>query len=84
MKVIGLTPNILQRLAVAVVLALALMAVGWAVWALFLAPETRLSDTLFWVGAIPVVLFSFRQIGRFTGRGDPTYQLSRQKSIILL
>lgn len=36
-----------------------------------------LQDTLFWVGAVPIALFSIAIFGNFSNRGDPGYQLSK-------
>jgi len=36
-----------------------------------------LRDTLFWVGAVPIALFSIGIFGNFSSRGDPEYQLSK-------
>ena len=36
-----------------------------------------LQDTLFWVGAVPIALFSIGIFGNFSSRGDPEYQLSK-------
>ncbi len=37
-------------------------------------------DILFWVGALPIVIFTMGSMGRFSGRGDVSYQLSRTVS----
>jgi len=42
--------------------------------------QTPLQDILFWVGAVPIALFSIGLIGDFSIRGDVSYQLSRSVS----
>ena len=44
---------------------------------LILDSKTSLQDILFWIGAIPIAIFSIGVFGDFYGRGDASYQLSR-------
>ena len=37
-------------------------------------------DILFWVGAVPIVVFTMGSMGRFAGRSDVTYQMGRSVS----
>lgn len=37
-------------------------------------------DALFWVGALPIVVFSLGSMGRFAGRSDVTCQMGRSVS----
>jgi hypothetical protein len=53
---------------------LALLAVS--IW-LFRKPELPLSDALFWVGAVPVMLGTIGGFGGYMGRGDLSVQLSK-------
>lgn len=72
--------KIFQNLIAAFILSLALLTVGLAIWYFMKESETSLQDILFYVGAVPIVLFSLGQLGEFFGRGDHTYQLSRSVS----
>jgi hypothetical protein len=72
--------KILQNMITAIILSLALLIVGLAIWYFMKESETSLQDILFYVGAVPIVLFSMSELGNFFGRGDPSYQLSRSVS----
>ena len=69
--------KILQNIVTAIILSLALLIVGLAIWYFTKESKTSLQDILFYVGATPIVIFSIGQLGNFFGRGDPSYQLSR-------
>jgi hypothetical protein len=72
--------KILQNIITAIILSLALLVMGLAIWYFMKESETSLQDILFYVGAAPIVIFSIGQLGNFFGRGDPSYQLSRSVS----
>ena len=72
--------KILQNLITAFILSLALLTVGLVIWYFMKESEASLQDILFYVGAVPIVIFSMGQLGDFFGRGDHTYQLSRSVS----
>ena len=72
--------KILQNIITAIILSLALLIVGFAIWYFMKESDTSLQDILFYVGAAPIVIFSIGQLGNFFGRGDPSYQLSRSVS----
>jgi hypothetical protein len=57
-----------------------LSAIGLAIWYVRQDSKTSLQDTLFLVGAVPIAIFSMGQFGKYFGRGDATYQLSRSVS----
>jgi hypothetical protein len=71
---------ILKNMLAAFILSLVLLTVALAGKYLMKESETTLQDILFWVGAVPIVLFSIGLIGIFFGRGDPSYPLSRSVS----
>jgi len=62
------------------ILSLILMVVGAIAYLLVKGPETKFQDILFWVGAIPIFLFTFGIFGDFFGKSDTTYQLARSTS----
>ncbi len=62
------------------ILSLLLMAIGAVIFLFIKGPETRYQDILFWVGAIPVFLFTFGVFGDFFTKADPSYQLARSIS----
>lgn len=72
--------KILQNFITAFVLSLVLLTVGLAIRFFMKEADTSLQNILFYVGAVPIVLFSMGQLGNFFGRGDPSYQLSRSVS----
>jgi hypothetical protein len=72
--------KILQNLITAFILSLILLTVGLVIWYFLKESETSLQNILFYVGAVPIVLFSMGQLGDFFGRGDASYQLSRSVS----
>ena len=57
-----------------------LLGIGWMIRYFLIDSQTSLQDVLFWVGAAPIVLFSFSLVGDFIGRGNISYQLSRSVS----
>lgn len=63
------------------ILSLILMVVGTVVYLFVRGPETRFQDILFWVGAVPIFLFTFSIFGDFFGKSDITYQLARSTSV---
>ena len=72
--------KILQNIITAIILSLALFIVGFAIWYFMKESEISLQDILFYVGAVPIVIFSIGQLGIFFRRGDSSYQLSRSVS----
>ena len=57
--------------------ALALLLLGWGIWFFMKSAQTSLQDILFYVGAVPIALFSIGLLGDSIGRGSSSYQLSR-------
>ena len=72
--------KIFENLIAAFLLSLALLAVALIIWYFMKEPKTPLQDILFWVGAVPIGLFSIGLIGDYFGRGDFSYQASRSVS----
>jgi len=72
--------KILKNGFAALLSSLALLTVALIIWCFMKESETPLQDIIFWVGAVPVGLFSLGLVGDFFGRGDPSYQLSRSVS----
>lgn len=68
----------IRNFAVRVVL-ITLLLIMLSLLISYLMRESALSlqDTLFWVGAVPIALFSIGIFGNFSGRGNPGYQYSR-------
>lgn len=60
--------------------ACALLVVAFIVWRLKRESGLSFQDTLFWVGALPIAVFTMGSIGRSAGRGDVSYQMSRSVS----
>lgn len=57
-----------------------LIAVGLVLWLFLRTAQIVLQDILFWVGAVPILLFSIGLFGNFLGRGNSSYQISRSVS----
>ncbi len=57
-----------------------LLLLAVAVWWIKRGDGVAFQDILFWVGALPIVFFTMGSMGRFSGRGDVSYQLSRTVS----
>ncbi len=76
--------RIFKKVFIAFILSLILLIAGLVMKYFILDTNTALQDILFWVGAIPITIFSFGVFGDFFGKGDSSYQLSRicQQSII--
>jgi hypothetical protein len=72
--------KILQNLITACILSLVLLCAGLVIWYFKKDSGTSLQDILFYVGAVPLVLFTLGQLGNFIGKGEPSYQLSRSVS----
>ena len=72
--------KIFKNLIAAFILSLALLTVGLVIWYFMKESQIPLQAILFWVGAVPIALFSIGLIGDFFGRGDVSYQLSRSVS----
>ena len=68
---------LLQRCIAVLIRATILFAAGTMVWWLLKPRQMSLEEVLFYVGAGPIILFSFGRFGDFVSRGYPTYQLSR-------
>jgi len=58
-------------------ITLLLIMLGLIIWYALGESTISLQDTLFWIGAAPIALFSISLFGSFSGRGDPEYQLSK-------
>jgi hypothetical protein len=72
--------RLLKTLVTSFLSGAVLLAIGLVIWYVRQGANTTLQDTYFWVGAIPIVIFSINQFGKIFGRGDVTYQLSRSVS----
>ena len=57
-----------------------LLLLAVVVWWFRRGDGVSFQDILFWVGALPIVLFTLGSMGRFSGRGDASYQLSHTVS----
>lgn len=57
--------------------ALVLVLLGAVIWFFMKSSKISFQDILFYVGAVPVALFSIGVLGDSFGRGSSTYQLSR-------
>ena len=57
--------------------ALALLLLGWGIWFFMQSAQTSLQDIFFYVGAVPIALFSIGLLGDSFGRGSSSYQVSR-------
>ena len=55
--------KILQNLIAAIILSIALLALGLVIWYFKKESGTSLQDILFYVAAVPIVLFSMGQLG---------------------
>ena len=60
--------------------SLVLLCIGLAFWYFKRESQTSLQNILFWVGAVPIALFSIGQMGNFSGRGNFYIQFSRTAS----
>ncbi|MDA3812044.1 MAG: hypothetical protein PF518_17130 [Spirochaetaceae bacterium] len=69
--------KILRILITAIISSLVLFTIGVAIWFFRKESQTSLKDILFIIGAIPLILFSFGQIGSIKGRGDFSYLYSK-------
>ena len=72
--------KIIRNIITIIILSLALFVIGCAIWYFMKESQNSLQDILFYVGAVPIVIFSMAQLGNFFGRADPSYQLSRSVS----
>ncbi len=72
--------KILKTIVRSIILSLLLMVIGAVIFLFVKGPETRFQDILFWVGAIPIFLFTFGVFGDFFSKADPSYQLARSIS----
>jgi len=69
--------RILKKTFITFLQSFVLLIIGLVIKYLVLDNRTALQDILFYIGAIPIALFSIGGIGDFLGRGDTSYQLSR-------
>ncbi len=69
--------RILKMILAALLSAGLLLLLAVVLWWLKHGDGVLFQDMLFWVGALPIVLFTLSSMGRFSGRGDVSYQLSR-------
>ncbi len=69
--------KIVKKIFAAFLQSLMLLVIGLVIKYLILDSKTSLQDILFWIGAIPIAIFSIGVFGDFYGRGDISYQLSR-------
>ena len=71
-------PNrILKGLCAALLSAGLLLLLAVVVWWFKRGEGVSFQDIVFWVGALPIVIFTLGSMGRFSGRGDAAYQQSR-------
>ncbi len=71
----------LSRVMIAAfLLSFVLLTLALIIWFFMKESATSLKNILFWVGAVPIGLFSIGLIGDFSVRGDLSYQLSRSVS----
>ncbi len=69
--------RILKMILAALLSAGLLLLLAVVLWWFKRGDGVLFQDMLFWVGALPIVLFTLGSLGRFSGRGDVSYQLSR-------
>ena len=72
--------KILKSLTAALLSAGLLLILALVLWWYKRGAGASFQDMLFWVGALPIVLFALGSMGRFRGRGDVAYRLSRTVS----
>lgn len=70
----------LKGMLATILLAGLLMVLAVLVWGVKRGSGVSFQDILFWVGALPIVVFTMGSMGHFTGRGDVSYQMSRSAS----
>ena len=69
--------RILKKILAVLLSAGLLLLLAVAAWWFKRGNGVPFQDILFWVGALPIVFFTLGSMGRFSGRGDVSYQLSR-------
>lgn len=69
-----------KKIFSAFILSLILLIAGLVIKYFILDSKTSLQDILFWVGAIPIFIFSGGVFGDFFTRGNFSYQISRSVS----
>ena len=69
--------NIKKYLLRLVMNTVLLIILGLVIWYAARSSALTFKDTLFWVGAVPIALFSISIFGSFGGRGDPEAQFSK-------
>jgi len=79
-EVLYMIKKVVIKLFSAMISSLVLLCIGLAIWYFKRESETSLQDVLFWVGAVPIALFSIGQMGNFSGRGNFNIQFSRSVS----
>lgn len=72
--------KIMKGVLAATLSSCVLLVVAFVVWGLKRGSGVSFQDTLFWVGALPIAVFTMGSIGRFAGRGDVSCQMSRSVS----
>ena len=72
--------KIFKNMIAVFLLTFVLLSFALLIWLFMKESQTPLQDILFWVGAVPIALFSIGLIGDFSIRGDVSYQLSRSVS----
>ncbi len=69
--------KISKRVIAALISTLVRFVIGAAIRFFMKESHTSFSNVLFWVGAVPILVFSMASFGNFFGRGNPSYQMSR-------
>jgi hypothetical protein len=69
-----------KKIVGAFFISLFLFAFGLFLKYIILDTEQSLQDILFWIGALPIMIFSVSVFGDFFGKGAASYQLSRTVS----
>ncbi len=72
--------KLIKYLGTVIISCLSLLIVGLIIWYFMKESQTTLQDILFWVGTVPIALFSVGIFGDAFGKGDVSYQLSRSVS----
>ncbi len=72
--------KVIIKIFTAMISSLVLLGIGLAIWYFKRESQTSLQNVLFWVGAVPIALFSIGLIGNFSGRGNFYIQFSRSAS----
>lgn len=69
--------QIAKKLFSAITISVVLIGIGLIIWYFNKESKLSLQNILFWVGAIPIALFSMGLIGNYTGALNPSSRFDR-------